>query len=241
MFNLRSLFLFSIVAILGLFIIQNLGTVLPLVIFGVKTPALPLGVWVLTGLTLGFISSLCLQLPTALISTPKRQEKFQDDREDFEEMELPPRQTRQDPQARQTPQTAYTPPEISRDLSDWDLDYSDDWQDAEPSPPPRAVAKPEPKTSPEPPKKPPEPRPSATYSNAVGDEGKSGAGKTEAVYDANYRVINAPFSPPPEVAKQQEEDWGLEEEDDDSVFDFPEVETKDKEQNQGKDRGKSPS
>jgi hypothetical protein len=234
MFNLRSLFFFSIVAILGLFIIQNLGTVLPLVLFGVKTPALPLGVWVLTGLTLGFISSLCLQLPTAFITTPQRRERFQDDREDFEESELPPRQTRQ------TSQTAYAPPqpEISRDLSDWDLDDNDDWQEPEPSPPPR-VAKPEPKTSPEPAKKPPEPRPSATYSNVVGNEGKSGAGKTEvgktgAVYDANYRVINAPFSPPPAVAKQQEEDWGLEEEDDDSVFDFPEVETKDKGQNQGK-------
>ncbi|NJL90480.1 MAG: hypothetical protein HC916_12345 [Coleofasciculaceae cyanobacterium SM2_1_6] len=142
------------------------------------------------------------------------------------------------------------PPEISQNLSDWDIDFNDDWQDSDPEPEPRDFRgdsrvdpsedfrglpredlKPDSRVDPrenlrsEPrtPSNPPQDsRPPSTYAYGKGDEDNSGVGKTEAVYEANYRVINAPFSPPPAVAKQQEEDWGLEDEDD-SVFDFPET------------------
>ena len=243
MFNLRSLFLFSLIAVLGLFIVQNLGTVLPLIVFGVRTPALPLGIWVLVAIALGFISSLFLQLPSSF-SRPRqsprenlRENLRESDEEEFPEEPIARNQTYGD----QTPRNEKRSiPEVSSDISDWDLDFGDDWQDQPRpvNPPPRTTA-PEPQQS---------PRSSASYDLGTSgrteaakpdvgkteasqtevaktEVGKSGVGRTEAVYDANYRVINAPFSPPPKVAKAQEEDWGLEE-DDDSVFDFPEVEAK---------------
>ncbi len=257
MFNLRSLFLFSVIAVLGLFIAQNLGIVLPLIVFGVKTPALPLGIWVLVAIALGFISSLLLQLPSSF-SRP-RQSQRENLRENFREnlRESDEEEFLEEPIARNQTSEGRTyggrayqnekrsNPEVSSDISDWDLEFGDDWQDQPRpvSPPPRNT--PEPKQSTGSP-----PRSSASYDlgtsgrteaakpevgktetgkTEVGktEVGKSGVGRTEAVYDANYRVINAPFSPPPQVAKAQEEDWGLEE-DDDSVFDFPEVEAKDK-------------
>jgi len=232
MFNLRSLLLFSILFILGLFIIQNLSTVLPLVVFGIKTPALPLGFWVLMAIVLGFISSLFLQLPRGFSSLPSEdnQRRNQRDlnREEFEEFPEP------DSPPRKTQRYDRPAPESNPDLSDWDLDFNDDWQESAPvSPSPSKTTaphtyQPSPKTtapSPEPRDTPPNPpKTPSNFSSAVGDENKSGAEKT-VVYDANYRVINAPFSPPSAVAKAQEEDWGLEE-DDDSVFDFPEVKPK---------------
>ncbi len=239
MFNMRSLLLFSLIAVLGLFIVQNLSTVLPLIIFGVKTPALPLGVWVLVAIVLGFVSSLFLQLPSSFSSS--RQSQRENLQESYQE------ELREEPSGRNQAYGGRTyhnekrsNPEISSDISDnsdWELDFGDDWQEeTRPrNPPPKATAPaPEPKQSPVAPPRAPAPygagnQGKAEVSKAEGDKaevGKSGVGRTEAVYDANYRVINAPFSPPPKVAKAQEEDWGLEE-DDDSVFDFPEVEAKD--------------
>lgn len=284
MLNFRALLFLSLLAILGLFIVQNLGTVLSLVIFGVKTPVLPLGIWVLMALTLGFISSLCLQLPNAFITSAPRPERLRDFSSEDEEFELetpigrsprpqsnpqsnsqPSNSQQSDYQPSNSQQTnyqqsnyhsnyknnpTYSPPEISQNLSDWDIDFNDDWQDATPEPEPRDSRvdsrfdpredfretpredlKPdsrvdprqdlrsEPRTQPNPSQ---DSRPPSTYAYGQGDEDNSGVGMTEAVYEANYRVINAPFSPPPAVAKKQEEDWGLEEEDD-SVFDFPEI------------------
>jgi hypothetical protein len=269
MFNIRSLLFLSLLAVLGLFIVQNLGTVLSLVIFGVKTPALPLGIWVLMALTLGFISSLCLQLPNAFIATSPRPERLRDfssEDEDFEPENPRGRSTREQSNPQSSYQQSdnqqfnyqsnykenptYSPPEISQNLSDWDIDFNEDWQDSAPDPEPRdsrVDSRVDPKedfrgmpredlkpdsrfdarenlrSEPRTPSNPPQDsRPPSTYAYGKGDEDNSGVGMTEAVYEANYRVINAPFSPPPAVAKQQEEDWGLEEEDD-SVFDFPEI------------------
>jgi|GEM_PF-3318667 len=270
MFNIRSLLFLSLLTILGLFIVQNLGTVLSLVIFGIKTPALPLGIWVLIALTLGFISSLCLQLPNAFITSSPRPERLRNFSSEDEEFELETpigRSTRQQSNPQSNSQSnsqqsnsqqsnyqqsnyqsnykenpTYSPPEISQNLSDWDIDYNDDWQDSTPDPEPRDSrvdsrfdtredvratptqdSRPETRSEPRPqPNSSPESRPPSTYAYGKGDEDNSGVGMTEAVYEANYRVINAPFSPLPAVAKQQEEDWGLEEEDD-SVFDFPEI------------------
>jgi len=248
MFNLRSLLLFSTLAILGLFIVQNLSTVLPLIIFGVRTPALPLGVWVLIAIVLGFISSLFLQLPSSFPSSRPRQSQRENLQESYSEEfveEASNRQNRDDRsqgyRGGSSQGERRSNPEISPDVSDWDLDFGDDWQD-EPRPvnPPPRNTPPEsevyaPKQAPVVPPRTPAPYGMGDQDKSEGNKvagekteiGKSGVGRTEAVYDANYRVINAPFSPPPRVAKAQEEDWGLEEEDD-SVFDFPDmVEAKD--------------
>ena len=238
MFNMRSLLLFSLIAVLGLFIVQNLSTVLPLIVFGVKTSALPLGVWVLVAIGLGFVSSLFLQLPSSFSSSHPRQPQGENQRESYQEDLVEEPINRNQVYGRRPYQNEKrSNPEISSDISDWDLDFGDDWQEeARPSnAPPKATAPaPEPKQSPVAPPRTPAPYGAGNQSKSEGSKaegdkaevGKSGVGRTEAVYDANYRVINAPFSPPPKVAKAQEEDWGLEE-DDDSVFDFPEVEVKD--------------
>lgn len=245
MFNLRSLLFFSLIAVLGLFIVQNLSTVLPLIVFGLKTPALPLGVWVLVAIALGFISSLFLQLPSSFSRPRQSQRENQNLRESYEE-ELAEEpivgeafhsgNRNQTYGGRTYQNEKRSNPEVGTDISDWDLDFGDDWQDEpRPSKPTSRATTPIPESTQVPIAPPRTPAPYGTgdqgrteMGKADVDKtevGKSGVGRTEAVYDANYRVINAPFSPPPKVAKAQEEDWGLEE-DDDSVFDFPEVEVK---------------
>jgi hypothetical protein len=53
----------------------------------------------------------------------------------------------------------------------------------------------------------------SVYSYSYKEPQGSGVGKTESVYDADYRVITPPYQQPNKV-KDQEEDWGFEDEDD---------------------------
>lgn len=52
-----------------------------------------------------------------------------------------------------------------------------------------------------------------SYSYREGDKKKSGVGKPDVVYDANYRVIMPPYQNPPEPS-QDEDDWGFEDDED---------------------------
>jgi hypothetical protein len=54
----------------------------------------------------------------------------------------------------------------------------------------------------------------SVYSYSYREPSESGVGKTEAVYDANYRVITPPYQKPPEP--EDDDDWGFE---DDEEFD----------------------
>jgi len=52
-----------------------------------------------------------------------------------------------------------------------------------------------------------------SYSYREGHKKKSGVGKPDVVYDANYRVITPPYQNPPEPS-EEEDDWGFEDDED---------------------------
>ncbi len=58
-----------------------------------------------------------------------------------------------------------------------------------------------------------------SYSYRESNKSKSGIGRVDGVYDANYRVITPPYRqpPPPAEPEDEDEDWGFEFDDEDRV------------------------
>lgn len=228
----RIVLLVLVVGGLTLFAFSNLSPVLPLVFLGRTMIALPLAAWIGGAIAAGAITSFCLQLLNSLQrgSSPRS----------VEESDNVPPQTRSSYRQRaEKPapenETPYTPPSpppspskapTSRESSDWEEPVSADWDfDKEPAPqtsnrkdfeqePPIGTptaertgyeVKQEPKTG---------SKSGSVYSYSYREPSESGVGKTEAVYDANYRVITPPYQKPPEP--EEDDDWGFE---DDEEFD----------------------
>lgn len=217
---IRIVLLVSVVGGLTLFALSNLSPVLPLVFLGMQTPALPLAIWVGGAIAAGAITSFFLRLLNALPSSYSTQERVTP-------RDIPPRSRsfeRESPE----PQRFYTPPPpeapTNRYASDWEEQNDENWdfeeepatstsnqrefeRDRTTAPPPSDrtsyEVKQEPKTA---------SQSGSVYSYSYREPTESGVGKTEAVYDANYRVITPPYQPPtqPEVNEEDDDDWGFE-------------------------------
>ncbi|AFZ13679.1 hypothetical protein Cri9333_2835 [Crinalium epipsammum PCC 9333] len=218
---IQILLLFVLVGGLSLLVLQNLSPVLPIVFLGMKTQALPVATWILGALTAGFFTSLCLQFFSYL----QRRSLLVRIRQ-LEASPSPAAGKR-----RETEPTAsrhYTPPPPETPISDdtseeWDSDWEveeapedDDWEfEEEPKPPSRQdtviqesreyEVKQEPKSR---------TVTGSVYSYNYREPSSSGAGRTEAVYDANYRVITPPYrdsdNPTRDTSNQEkEDDWGF--------------------------------
>jgi hypothetical protein len=227
---IQILLLFVLVGGLSLLVLQNLSPVLPIVFLGMKTPALPVAAWILGALAAGFFTSLCLQLFSYL---PRRSLLAR-----IRQLEAEPSPTAG--KRRENEQTASrysTPPPqpetpTSEDTSEeWDSDWEveeapedDEWEfDEEPKRPSR------PETVIQEPreyevKQEPKSRnvTGSIYSYSYREPSSSGAGRTEAVYDANYRVITPPYrdsnaSTRDTSNQEEEDDWGFEDDDSDDV------------------------
>lgn len=221
---IRIVLLLMFVGGLALFAFSNLSPVISLVFLGMPTPALPLAAWIGIAIASGFLTSFVLQFLFLLVSssTPR--------------LEEPPaaRQTHSFARDDQEPVSSrqnYTPPppETSKTTaaSDWEEANNKNW-DFEPRTSETSKARPEqtvqskstdsnettqpPQTSP----------PSGVYSYSYREQSKKqdGVGKTDTIYDANYRVIRPPNQP---AKLNDDEDWGFEDDDD---FDEPSNNTK---------------
>ena len=227
----RIVLVVLVVGGLTLFAFSNLSPVLPLVFLGRTMVPLPLAAWIGGAIAAGAITSFCLQILSSLQrGYPTRS---------FEEPREIPRRTRVSSRDSEEPtpesQTPYTPPSppppppkapTSREASDWEEPVSTDWDfDEEPAAQtanrkdfdqerpmttPTADStnyevKQEPKTT---------SKSGSVYSYSYREPSESGVGKTEAVYDANFRVITPPYQKPPEP--EEDDDWGF---DDDDEFD----------------------
>ncbi len=227
---IQILLLFVLVGGLSLLLLQNLSPVLPIVFLGMKTQALPVATWILGALTAGFFTSLCLQFFSYLLMRSLlvriRQLEASPSPAAGKRRETEPTASRQ----------SYTPPPPETPTSDdtseeWDSDWEveeapedDDWEfEEEPKPPSRQETviqesreyevKQEPKSR---------TVTGSVYSYNYREPSSSGAGRTEAVYDANYRVITPPYrdsdNPPRDTSNQeQEDDWGFDDELEDDV------------------------
>ncbi len=228
----RIVLLVLVVGGLTLFAFSNLSPVLPLVFLGRTMVALPLAAWIGGAIAAGAITSFCLKLLSSLQrGYPTR--SFEEPREAPRRTRVSYRETPEEPTPEsQTPYTATSPPPpppkvpTSREASDWEEPVSPDWDFDEESAAPtsnrkdfdqeRPMTTPtadstsyevnqEPKTA---------SKSGSVYSYSYREPSESGVGKTEAVYDANYRVITPPYQKPPEP--EDDDDWGFE---DDEEFD----------------------
>ncbi|MBD2741140.1 LapA family protein [Coleofasciculus sp. FACHB-1120] len=227
---IRILLLMLVLGSLALLALQNLSPVLALVFLGAKTQALPVGVWILAAIALGALTGSFLQLLSYLQRRPLQTRIRTLEAAETPRPSQPRRETAQSTSS--TQQTSYTPPPPPQesnpdtDGDDWEDEVADDddWDESEeprdrtPSPQPFAKEfveererttyerQQEPKSA---------SRSGSVYSYSYREPRNSGVGKTEAVYDANYRVITPPYQEPQPVRKtnQDEEDWGFEDED----------------------------
>lgn len=248
-----------------------------LVFLGIRSPALPLSIWVLSSIAAGVVTSLLisalLSFSNYLSQSRSRTgrippDAFPEDRRTPYTPPSPSRKPEIDPDRRENRQTQpasgyrtqygtpggydsrtfqqQPPPPNSPtvkqpvnaidDEDDWVSDPSknrypsgdDDWGDEReiPARPPvndatapdrrDYEAKQEPKSK---------SWAGSVYSFGYRDPSKSGVGQTESVYDAEYRVLVPPDGAIPQTVKQEipnsssedEEDWGLD--DDDDVLD----------------------
>ena len=275
---MRPVFLLVIVVGLTIFALQNVEPALSLVFLGVRSPALPLSIWILLSMVVGALTSLLISGLLAFSnylaltrdrtsrSSRSRPDTFPEDRRTPYTPPPPPRKEGIDPdmnrensqtQAAGSYRTDYgtpagyssrtflqeTPnPDGAKDYAqpgtyaaaddedDWVSDGSksgsqggeDDWGDDRdfpdrpqvndvPGANPRAYeAQQEPKSK---------SWAGSVYSYGYRDPSQSGVGQTEAVYDAEYRVLVPPGGDIPKPADETpinplaeaEDDWGLEE------------------------------
>lgn len=218
---MRIILLLVILGGLTLLLVQNWSPVLPLVFLGVATPALPLAVWILFSLAAGASTSLAiaslLQL-TTFLSQPKSSSQRQ--------VPPPPRTQAPPKQAPYTttstvpPKTA--PPPSDPVVDDWQESGNEDWdfeEEDNQSPPQDRVQdsrsyekSSEPKSS---------SQTGSVYSYSYREPSDSGVGRTESVYDADYRVLTPPYREPEKVQEQEEEDWGFDDDEFEDEDDAP--------------------
>ena len=197
--------LFLLLVVLGgltLLLGQNWSPVLPLVFLGAKTQALPLAIWILLSVAAGAVTSLFItglfKLANYFTRSPSSRRKAS-----------PPTRSSAQRQARYTA-TSRPPPKPnpnstpSNPANDWLSDSTtddDDWgfekdTDKTRSNSPKDVSS-APKSNYQ----------AGSYSYSYQEPSNSGVGKTESVYDADYRVIKPPYSQPDTA--ENDEDGGF--------------------------------
>lgn len=203
--------LFLLLVVLGgltLLLGQNWSPVLPLVFLGAKTQALPLAIWILLSVAAGAVTSLFI---TGLF---KLANYFTRSSSSRRKAPPPPRSSAQ----RQVRYAAASRPATKPDpgstpsnpANDWISDSTtndDDWgfeedTDKTRSNSPNDVTKTNDFSS-----APKSNYQADSYSYSYQEPSNSGVGKTESVYDADYRVIKPPYSQPDTA--ENDEDGGF--------------------------------
>lgn len=213
---IRLILLVAVLGGLTLLLAQNWSPILPLVFLGMRTQPLPLAIWLLFSVTAGALTSVFIstvfQLSGYFVGE-KRQPRFQ--------ATTASRRTNTTRRAEPIPEPTTPPPAnqqkytASEAFDDWNTDGSenDDWDFEQPPP-----------TATTPKKQPPEVPGSQTYERPQPSQSSSGSssvysynyrepkntavGKTESIYDADYRVIIPPYQPSAENTND-DDDWGF--------------------------------
>lgn len=220
MLVIRLILLLVVLGGLTLLLAQNWSPVLPLVFLGVKTQALPLAIWISIGVATGAFTSLVISglfklsnyFARSSLSEPRKAQA------------PPPRSSTQRSQAPSTaanakqPDTESTPSSASDDWVSDSTTNDDDWDFEEDAEHKRNFSSQntvrdsttkevssEPKSG---------YQSGSVYSYSYREPSNSGVGKTEAVYDANYRVIKPPRSQADTAQDDEADDWGFEDDDD---------------------------
>jgi uncharacterized integral membrane protein len=225
----RILLLLLVVGGLTLFATSNLSPVLSLQFLGMNSRTLPLAAWIGCAIAAGALTSFFLQFLASISSGSSRRSFAEPD--EFEEEQAQTRQGIWQNRANQSssspsPPPPPPPPETPKNKtgSDWEETVSQNWDlNEEPASTKRSNLKSDrfSATTDGPSYEKTQQPQSGSQSGSVYSwsyrEGKeSGVGKTDMVYDANYRVITPPYQPPTKSEPEEDDDdWGFLDDDND--------------------------
>lgn len=225
---IRLILLVAVLGILTLLLVQNWSPVLSLVFLGVRSLSLPLAMWIFFSTAAGAFTSLFI---TTLLKVSnyfgeqQRQRPYKSAGTSPRAKATTSREEPQPPPYRPSTAASQTESATSKAFDDWETNdrRNDDWDFDEQQP---QAPTPSPQTPPV--------RDSQTYERQQEPQSRSqsgsvysynyrepkntAVGKTESVYDADYRVIIPPYEPP--TTKQVDEqaddddDWKFFEDDD---------------------------
>ncbi len=225
---LRLILLVAIMGGLALLLAQNWSPILPLVFLGVQTKSLPLAMWILFSTAAGAATSLVIsglfQLSSYLAVPQRSTPAASKSRRTTAKSDRSTREKSTDSYSSYTsppPSATQTSSQPNPD-DDWDTNDNEDW-DFEEKPDTTRSQNTEVRDSKSYERR-QEPtdsfRAGSSYSYSYREPKNSGVGKTESIYDADYRVIIPPYQPSsddftdkdnPTDKKNQadEEDWGF--------------------------------
>lgn len=222
---------------LTIFVLQN-SVSLRLVFLGIKTQALPLGFWMLAAVAAGVLTALAVAWLLQIINTwgnaklLSRIRQLEAEKGSYQGQSREPASSTYQtysysPASSSTASTSNSSPTDSRSNEKWeeedeeeDTNYGNSGSSVSGDVSDRNYeVKQEPTTS---------YRSGSVYSYGYKNPSDSAVGRTESVYDAEYRVITPPFRPldseeedntpqPPPTNKQNnddDDDWGFDDEDD---------------------------
>ncbi len=212
---IRIVLLLLVLGGLSLLLAQNWLPVLQLVFLGMRSQALPLAIWILIGVAAGALTSLLITALFRLSNYVAAQHLLRRRGRDVETTQRSSGTQRPDAPSSANPRPPlHTNPNPS-DASDWDQDSTqddEDWgfeDDPVPTRNPTSQDNIRDYTTYERQQQPKSGSQSGSvYSYSYREPKNSGVGKTESVYDADYRVITPPYQGT-HTAKN-EEDWGFE-------------------------------
>lgn len=211
---LRLLLLLVVLGGLTLLLLQNWSPVLPLVFLGGRSQALPLAVWILLSVAAGAVSALLI---AGLFKTSNYFAQSQVKRRSVVDR-APPRQNQRTVRQEYTAASAtYSSSSASTSTTsdtadDWSSDNStdEDWNFEENTTPqgfrPETTIK-DSKTYEVNPDSSRSNQSSSVYSYSSSDP-QPRVGKTESIYDADYRVITPPYGSSTNTT-EEDEDWGF--------------------------------
>ncbi|NJL63801.1 MAG: LapA family protein [Methylacidiphilales bacterium] len=243
---IRLILLVAVLGGLTLLLVQNFSPALPLVFLGVRSQPLPLAMWILLSVVAGGITELLISSlyeltnyfggsskqtrPQSTVSSSNRNSSY--------------RQPENTSRSTSSPESREKSEYRSNAEDDWNLEDNEDW-DFEQQQKPNYRPQEEPRdkqVSSNSKNYEREQQPirsdksGSSYSISYREPKNTGVGKTESVYDADYRVIVPPYQPPsPENStptqpstspaatskannESEDDDWSFFEEDEDEDF-----------------------
>ncbi|MEA5553922.1 LapA family protein [Anabaena cylindrica UHCC 0172] len=209
---IRLILLVVVLGGLTLLLVQNLSPTLPLVFLGMRTQPLPLALWILLSIAAGAFTSLLI---SALFKVANYVSTQQVSTNSFTSNATTPRAktttSKKTTQPTSTPRIPVNPTEYttSNDFDDWETDSNqgDDWDDQES----RRTSSPKTYENQQAPQN--TSQSDSVYSYSSQEPKNTGVGKTESIYDADYRVIIPPYQPPT-TNQTDDDDWDFFEDED---------------------------
>ncbi|MEH2013004.1 LapA family protein [Nostoc sp.] len=220
---IRLILLVAVLGVLTPLLVQNWSPPLSLVFLGVRTQPLPLAIWILFSTATGAFTSILIATLFKLSNYFVAGQRQTADRRSATSPR-PKATQREEPTSRPVspPPPASKKEQPTSDVfDDWETNGTrdDDWNFDEkseeaPTPNPQAQQPRDSKTYERQSEAKSSSQSGSVYSYSYREPKNTAAGKTESIYDADYRVIIPPYQPPT-TNQADDDDWEFFDDDDD--------------------------